>query len=441
MATKVTLLEHSKLTPSLPQCAVPHLRNLMHYDPSRYLPGDEAQHEAEKPLAAVVTPPLRPRRYVVADRWKSEFQRAFTPPVPIRGESPASRRCDDLISPTLASPAPPAPAAPPAKPTTASGLVAEVAACPKCCERRHSPAQPAEAMKAAYGLVAVQRPPLLAYNLATHHVPVPRAVKPHDGCCATARPKSGAAAAKRSKQRSQPCVFCEHDANHRSSANDTVSAVRVGERRQALVHQRHHCSRAADGNEKQKPSETAASPAGESSSSSTFVAPTAIPTSARVVDLDRDALLLATNLRMCRDCGRVWRTNPALPEGSACTACGSNEGGLRLFAEDVRRSSQAPLPAEASQDSSLQPVLDTVALLPRGVVPMTDRRTALGEKIRIGRARVSSPLQGVRITALDQPSTSSSLDLATKTLAQRWVTEPLSANDSLKAKLCLTWQE
>lgn len=129
---------------------------------------------------------------------------------------------------------------------------------------------------------------------------------------------------------------------------------------------------------------------------------------------------------------------------------------MRLLAEDTRKphTNRAGLPKpndpptvpgasdelrpnsrQSRPHTPMDDFADAIELLPGGVVPMEDRRTALGERIRVGRARVPSPARQAAIDMLAELKDGS----VKSARLQKWLQEPQSANDSDKAKLCMTW--
>ena len=116
-------------------------------------------------------------------------------------------------------------------------------------------------------------------------------------------------------------------------------------------------------------------------------------------------LLFTTDLFLCTVCGAVQKAQRAPTDCGGCDAAGTF---VRLLAEQRKHSPAKPA---AFRD----PV--PVALVAPKVVPLEQRRTALGEKIHVGRARVR--------TVLGRESGGYIID----------------TNSSAQASTCLTWIE
>lgn len=174
--------------------------------------------------------------------------------------------------------------------------------------------------------------------------------------------------------------------------------------------------------------------------------------------------MVGTDLSMCASCSVVMRYVPK----ARCPDCGGKM--VHLFADQDaaaphrRATSSSPtrLPFATSYGDGavntattlgnagstheisraarvddelsgpMKELLEHVRTLPVGVVPLQERRTALGERIVVGRARVpQSTAELLAQEAASRPST---------VAVTKWTTEPVDSNDSTRIKSCLTWR-
>jgi hypothetical protein len=404
----------------------------MQYDPSRYSAPQEP-----------------PKRHLV-DRWSTESRRSYVkreeqPTVVVEGR-PASAA-------VVAAP----PAAPPA-PRTITDMVKDI----KQCAIHQAPSA---VNSARGGHVSAERPPFHCYHTDSANVLPPRPVREetyyqlvadaHQAPATLPAPVSS-----RSVRLSAPlgcagCRFCHHQvACTGEGMSSAEHAEDVSLRRAALSHKRRH------DNGKQKGSSAGRGPGPKRMTPHTAVqsatlSPQPTPSTAMIAELSHSwAHLRSTSLVLCAACDRVVNRACDSEEGlqryldAPCGGCGAAGGLMRLLAEDTHRKQtiKAPAPAELVPDqrppssqarphTPMDDFADAIELLPGGVVPMEDRRTALGERIRVGRARVPSPARQAVLDALAGIKD----DTARSARLQKWLQEPQSANDSDKAKLCMTW--
>lgn len=386
----------------------------MHYDPARYLP---------QPVTAVL-----------ADRWTTEMRQHF-------GNGQARPTCDAAVVLEGRGPLPPPPPVVPEPhmPTCVKELISEVTQCLSCLE------VPPPVCSAAQGQVASQRPPFHAYQVDTLNVLPPRPIKestpttPHEVPMPTSQPRCDRAASA-GQSHCKGCRFCAHFSKHKRAAQ---VAADTALRREAVKHLTSHSSHKSAKKASRRGEEqqcAAKEIEAEPVLSHTPVVGAVMANSG--LGIPSEAVLRSTQLFLCEDCGRVTKRllGPNDEEQylqQPCEGCGQAGALMRLFAEDRRKRSKGKpsRPSTPQRDrTALDEVVEVVQLQPRGVVPMTDRRTALGERIHVGRARVPSPSRSARVSEVSERCGDTSRDTLLK-----WAQEPLSANDSAKAKLCLTW--
>lgn len=400
------------------------------------------------------------QRPQLVDRWTTETRRNYVkrdqePSVIVEG--------NPTLPTTFPAEAPIDAKRAPGQRSTVSDMISEIKHCKECSAvqvRRDEGLQP--------GAVSVERPPFHCYHMDSANVLPPRPIREevyYDQVAAAraARPDTDDKKRPSSRDvrlghplqqwRCTGCRFCHHASHSDVPSTPAAELAEVVElRREALKHRRHEAKRS-----KTAASKVTKCPARPSTAKADTLLCVNDPAPKVICESSHHwAQLRSTSLVLCAACGRVVNRQCDSDEslmrflgGGACEGCGTAGQLMRLLAEDCRRRSELSKHADPSayagaptssgeQHRTSRPhtpmddYIDAIELLPSGVVPMEDRRTVLGERIRVGRARVPSPARQAAMEALASNPTKTPL-------VQRWLQEPQSANDSEKAKLCLTW--